>query len=313
MSYYQKDFKSFSEQIDLLESRGIVFNKINKKIAEEKISNINYYKLSGYFKNFESSVDKYSNVEFKEILDLYYFDRELANLLFKLIEKIEISFKTTLAYEISKYIKDHTPGEELKTFKYLRIQNWMDKTKIRNPKDKLKKELEFKNTVTSYTARNISENIQNYFSKYSNEHFIPIWMLIEVIDFGGAYKMYDNSNNDIKKEISKKYSLTKDDFAFYLRSLKFIRNCIAHNGIIWNISLLNVINKPIISKHKDINPKRIMSVIVVITEIMKFIDKNYDYKILKNCLKEFFDKYPCFLSKFGIKNNNTSLIDDILK
>ncbi len=52
MGYYTKEFKSYKEQLKLLEERGIKFNIISIEEAEKIISNINYYKFSGYIKVF---------------------------------------------------------------------------------------------------------------------------------------------------------------------------------------------------------------------------------------------------------------------
>ena len=59
MGYYTKEFKSYKEQLKLLEERGIKFNIISIEEAEKIISNINYYKFSGYIKVFEIETDKY--------------------------------------------------------------------------------------------------------------------------------------------------------------------------------------------------------------------------------------------------------------
>lgn len=63
-----------------------------------------YNKFSGYMKVFEIPSDKY-DVQFSKFIELYEFDRKFSRIIFEKIEKIEISFKTNLAYSISERTK----------------------------------------------------------------------------------------------------------------------------------------------------------------------------------------------------------------
>lgn len=309
---YLKEFKTFSQQIQLLESRGIVFNKISKQDAEEKLSNISYYKLSSYIKTFEVSVDKYNQTDFQEALDLYYFDRKLSRLLFELIERIEISFKTSLAYYIAEYIEKNST-EKVKTFLYLNLKNWVNPCELRDPIKALKKELSFKETIASYTSRNARGCVSYYFNKYTEEHFIPIWMLIEVIDFGVGCNMYEDANTNIKIKVANKFKVSSHkDFGFYLRTLKFVRNRLAHNGVIWNLKLVNQINnKDMVLL--DVERGSIFAVIVLIVNLMKNINKAFDYSELESLIENFFNDYPDLLKKFGILNKNLFIVKSVLK
>lgn len=308
---YLKEFKTFSQQIALLESRGIVFNNITKQDAEEKLANISYYKLSGYIKAFEVGVDQYNGTDFKEALDLYYFDRKLSRFLFEIIERIEIAFKTSLAYYIAEYIEQHSSAQN-KTFLYLNIKNWTHGIKWRNKREELKNELKFKETITSYTSRsNIEGCISYYFNKYNEEHFIPIWMLIEVIDFGVACNMYEDANNKIRVNIAKKFKISHHEtLATHMKTLKFVRNRLAHNGAVWNLKLINRISSNTIPANVD--NSSIFAVIVLMVELMKSINKDFEYDEFKNLIKNFFKNYPSLLRKFGILNNDVDLIQTVL-
>lgn len=101
--------------------------------------------------------------------------------------------------------------------------------------------------------------------------------------------------------------------AFYLRSIKLIRNIVAHNGILWNFRFISRLNKPLVTKYKFINDKSIIAVIVVIVEILKNIEPSYDYSELKKLIKEFFNKNSELINTFGIINGNIDEIENILK
>lgn len=307
---YTKEFLSYHDQIQLMKSRGIKFNKISEKDAMKKISMINYYKLSGYMKNFEIYTDKY-DVEFEEIIKMYEFDRVFSRIIFEMIEKIEIAFKTNLSY----YLSEHIKLKGLDSFGYLDIEEWvnLNDKKYTGKHKILEEKLKFKSRITDYTARNVKGCIENYFYKYKKEDFVPLWILIEVIDFGMASTMYNDSIHDIQKKVSAVLNIPiAKDFKFYIKSLKLIRNTVAHNGILWNFKLINCIKKPLVTQYTDIKEDSIVAVMVVIVEILKAVDGAYNYTELKKLISEYFGENLKFLDKFGIKNNNLNLIDSII-
>ena len=306
---YTKEFKTFKEQVLLLKNRGLKFEKIDENEAENILSHINYYKLSNYIKAFENPKDVYFEVDFADAMKLYEFDRDLSRILFGLVEKIEISFKTSLAHTISEYIINSTKNSD--PFAYLDIKNWHDRKYIRDKKSAQEKENEFRQKICEYTNRDREKYIVDYFKKY-NEEYVPLWVLIEIIDFGFACRMFSDSNIDIRKSIAKKYSiLNYRDFNFYMKNLKFIRNKLAHNSYIWNLNLINKINKPIVTKIGDISTGRIFAVLIVIKELMKRIDSNYDYTILRNLINDFFCSYPKLLNKFGVETGDCQIVNKI--
>ena len=204
MGYYTKEFKSYKEQLKLLEERGIKFNIISIEEAEKIISNINYYKFSGYIKVFEIETDKY-DIEFNKIYELYKFDRKLASYIFEMVEKIEVAFKTKLIYNILERTK------ELGPFGYLETSEWKDysfkdeetgNSRMKKFRDILKDKMNFKKRILEFTMRDIKPYIEHYFEKYKKESFVPLWILSEVIDFGMTMKMYEESVRDIQTKVA---------------------------------------------------------------------------------------------------------------
>lgn len=315
MGDYTKEFKSYKEQVELMENRGIKFNIIKKSEAEKILSNINYYKLSGYIKIFEIELDKY-DVEFSKIIELYRFDRKFSSLIFDIIEQIEIAFKTKLIYVILERTKKLGPFGYLETLEWKDYSIYNFKTKkyeIKKSSDILKDNLEFKKRILEFTIRDTKPYVINYFNKYKKEHFLPLWILAEIIDFGMITKIYEESIRSIQEKVAKEFgSFRNKDLIFYLKSIKLIRNIVAHNGILWNFRFISRLNKPLVTKYEFINDKSIVAVLVVIAEILKNINPYYDYSELKKLIKEFFNENPELIKKFGINNDNINEIDNIL-
>ena len=91
------------EQIEMLKSRGLLFNDESK--AAHYLSNISYYRLRAYTYPFQNNNDEnhpfITKVSFEEIINLYVFDRHLRLLIFDRIEKIEIALRTQIIYNFS--------------------------------------------------------------------------------------------------------------------------------------------------------------------------------------------------------------------
>ena len=94
------------EQIVFLKERGMIFDCGEEK-AEEILLDIGYYRLGFYWFPFE--IDKDHNLEegtlFSNIINLYYLDVDLRNVLLKYLKRIEVNFRTKIIYYISTFFK----------------------------------------------------------------------------------------------------------------------------------------------------------------------------------------------------------------
>jgi abortive infection bacteriophage resistance protein len=73
---YSKTFKTIDEQIQLLQSRGMLFN--NYTTAYQSLLNLNYYRLSGYWLPYKNADDTFLDISFEEIIDIYNFDKDVS-------------------------------------------------------------------------------------------------------------------------------------------------------------------------------------------------------------------------------------------
>ena len=85
-----KEFKKIDEQLDILKSRGLIINDVNK--AKEFLLKNNYYRVSGYSLTLRQNDVFYPNASMQNISDIYNFDHEFRHILLKYIEIIEVRF-----------------------------------------------------------------------------------------------------------------------------------------------------------------------------------------------------------------------------
>lgn len=89
-----------SDQINLLISRGLTVN--NRTAAEQWLSCVNYYRLSGYLYSFRDKNGMYlPGTTLEQIRQLYDFDRKLTRILMYALEDIEETLKTRISYALT--------------------------------------------------------------------------------------------------------------------------------------------------------------------------------------------------------------------
>ena len=72
-----RTFCTYEQQIQILESRGLSFNKIDKERAIQILHCVNYYKIINGYKEFFTHNDDFSGVDFNDIYTIYKFDDKL--------------------------------------------------------------------------------------------------------------------------------------------------------------------------------------------------------------------------------------------
>lgn len=85
--------KSIQEQIAHLKARGLIIE--DECDAEFFLSNVNYYRFSGYLFEFRKPGSSYylENITFNRIVNLYRFDSKLNRILMYVLEDVEETLK----------------------------------------------------------------------------------------------------------------------------------------------------------------------------------------------------------------------------
>ena len=112
MQTYSKPALSFEQQIELLKNRGLGIS--DEERAKRHLSNVSYYRLSAYMLPYKimqpnGIVTDYfiKGTIWDDIWNLYKFDRKLRLLVFDAIERIEISLRTQIIYQLSHKYGPH--------------------------------------------------------------------------------------------------------------------------------------------------------------------------------------------------------------
>ncbi len=171
------------------------------------------------------------NTNFKDIVQLYIFDKKLRLLAIDALERIEMAVRVDIAHILGK--KDPQAHEQSD-----KLDGNFAKKVIKKGKNKGKTEHQLwldKHSQLLYRARKepfIAHHNQNYHG------IVPIWVAIEVWDFGCMSRLYAGMTFSDKNIIAKKYGVNAKQFEQWLRSLNFIRNTSAHHSRLWNANIL---------------------------------------------------------------------------
>ncbi len=269
-----KKWQSFTEQVATLESRGMIFE--DKVKAEYVLSQVNYYRLSGYWYPFrimlsdKSRSDNFiEGTEFEDVINIYLFDNQLRLLCLQGLESIEMSVRTNIAHMLGRISPIAHLNKDNFDQRFVNSQNgqWGYDKWLSKYNEQIRR------------ARK-SPFIEHHLNHYQ---YLPIWVGVEVLDFGSISVLYTGLKGRQQQQISKLYGVNNAKvFASWLRSLNYMRNICAHHGRLWNVNIdvIAQVDRNIPSLQR-LDNKRIYFYLIMIQHLLKIIspDSNWGLNI----------------------------------
>lgn len=236
---YAKPALNFEQQADQLLARGMVGDRA---VIIQRLCQVSYYRLSGYWYPFrqpdpanpDHPLDDFKpDTTFDEVWTRYVFDRHLRLLVLDAIERIEVSVRTQLAYH---HAHDFGP------FAYASDANALPSCTGRDRAN-------FLQSITTEVNRSKDAFVKHFHSKYGDSHdHLPVWMAIEIMNFGAVLTFFRGSPHRIKQTIATIFNMPDKVFASWLLTLNTVRNICAHHSRLWNREIGTA---PLIPLQKD--------------------------------------------------------------
>ena len=226
---YSKPFLSPDQHVALWQSRGL--HVPDKAEVVHHLKNIGYYRLSGYSLPFQVKNDPAKpphtfkpGANFKDILNLYFFDRDLRLLVMDAIERIEVAFRTSLSNLMS---------ERYGPFWYLDQALFQDDFRFSAFLSQVQEDT--KAAPTGSSAKGTDVFLRHFFSTYDDPPLPPSWMVIEVVPLSTWSSIYPwlRYRND-KKALGDIYGLQWATLGSWIHAVSYIRNLCAHHSRLWN-------------------------------------------------------------------------------
>lgn len=221
---YDKRPLSFSEQADLLISRGMTGDR---RLMVQRLRSVSYFRLSGYSYPFRKKdpanpgcphSDFEPGTEFATIWERYVFDRRLRLVVMDAVERIEVAIRSEIATHHSTTHGHSAYARDPKSMPGMNWQTWVD----------------FVGTVKREQVRSKDVFVRHFRSKYAEADPLPLWMAAEVWSFGTLLSFYEGCGSGVRKAVAEKFGVHDNVFASWLLTLNTVRNICAHHGRLWN-------------------------------------------------------------------------------
>lgn len=214
----EKIFKTLEEQIEIMRNKNLIID--DEEYVKSILLRENYFFINGYRYLFMKSMNNRTFIDganFREIYALFYFDRQLRNILFKNILIVENNIKSIISYELSRRY-----GFKEKT--YLNPKNFVqDPKKYKQVNDLLKK---VKRQITINGAQHsATKHYQN------NYGYVPLWIVVKVLSFGIVGELYTILKRDDQEGIAEIFNIDVESLLIYLPMIANYRNLCAHEDI----------------------------------------------------------------------------------
>ena len=215
-----KPFTTVQQQIQKLKSRNCVIT--DPAFAEMVLKQVTYYHLSAYFLPFRQKGGTYSpGTTFEKVYSIFEFDQKMRNILFKIIEKIELYLRSEFAnfhggkYGPAGYLDVSYFGNSRNHAIFLQRVNESIRNRITDPV------------------------VQHHNSTYGG--VIPIWSLFGLVTFGTLTMFYSSLNAQDQKQLAQNmYNGTPTQLRSWLKCCNDLRNDCAHASRLYFRSRLSV-------------------------------------------------------------------------
>lgn len=205
-------------QIKNLKDLGLCINDV--EFAKSVLNEVSYFRLiKAYSLQLkEKNSNFHSGISFEQILNLYRFNKRLRNLLYPLIEDIEIAFRC----RISNFF-----GMKYGVTGYFDSNNFVDPNYHQEIIDEIN---------NSISRNSMSPFVKNFRTNYEDGS-LPIYAVCEIISFGTLSKFYKNMKADDKKAIATEFGTSYVYLESWMESIAHVRNICAHYGRLYNNKL----------------------------------------------------------------------------
>lgn len=274
-------------QIENLRSLGLVIE--DEAFAKSFLNDVSYFRLiKAYSLGLKPKNGNYhEGASFSQIVQLYKFNCNFRQLLFAMIERIEVNLRCRLAnYFSSKY----------GVLGYEEPANFQNADYHANFLDDIQHEI----------SRNRKSPFVRNFQLNYKDGKIPMYALVELFSFGALSKFFKNMKNEDKKAIASTYGVAYPYLESWIESIAYVRNLGAHYGRLYNAKLTKTPNLYKEHRNAGIGNNRIYGVLVCISLL---IPHDTHWEDFLDQLEALVQKYPAVrIETMGFPSNWKDLL-----
>lgn len=278
--FFVKDFKTIDEQLALLRSRRLIIP--NEEKARLYLLTNNYYNIvNGYSKYFPRDGESYTaGTTFDEVWHLYIFDKEIKKAFLEAILNAESHLKAVLAYRFAERFRS--------PYAYLNPQCY-DQNKISSA-------LRVISTLSQFIKKYSEIKGTSIYHYVHHHHDVPIWVLVNYMDFGSLRYMLSNVRPDLQNAVAKDMmnfvrlwipdaqKFPPEVLLSFMGNINAVRNVCAHNNRLLGFSCYQNCRRwdPLHDSHPVKNLRSVYSVFIT---LQCFLTKT-EYGALHNTVRK---------------------------
>lgn len=223
-----KQFKTYAQQLELLEQRGMTIE--NPQSAEALLRQLNYYRLSGYWhpmRRFNAETGQSLDVfrpgaSFDLVHKLYLFDEQLRHVVSGELARIELAVRALLGHELGSidpfiHLKPELLGAPAH--------------KVASKRGDTRYEVWLKKYEAALSTSR-EDFVAHHKSKYGGK--LPIWAAVEVLDWGALSHLYGMAPGRARNPVAAVCGLRAPQLESWLKTLNILRNYSAHHARLFN-------------------------------------------------------------------------------
>lgn len=228
-------------QLGKLRARGLSID--NEPQALQELSRFGYYRLSGYYyplRKANPSGTPGRRDEFVEgaslnlVVTLADFDKQLRLLVLEAVEAIEVAVRVAIAHRLGKVSTQAHLDPRMLSGRF---------TSARGGREGSAHDA-WRARFNELCLKSKEDFWRHHVDRYGGQ--MPIWVAIELWDFGLLSRFYEGMQQRDRDAIAAKFlpKLEGPVFGNWLRMINFVRNVCAHHARLWNRTLPDIAKLP---------------------------------------------------------------------
>lgn len=288
------------ELLALFRERGISDARPTKKNISS-INTIGYYKLKQYAYAFWSEeINQYVCLNFGDLVNRYYRDQALKQVIFQIITDIECALNVQIANVLGEegpyeYLKFGTWCQRNSKNRYLHDQT-MNKFKVKQ------EELRFLSNIQKKIRNSSFHDIEKY-NFESSGVFPPVWLMVNALTMGESVHLIKLMSRKRRQSVASFFKMNEETLLSYLGMLNLVRNICFHNGNLVDLKVRRIPSLPnTYKKYLILNRHNLATVVCVLLEFMKAINPRHRVNALYSNLARVCDGQQRLVRKLGFKD-----------
>ena len=250
MTQFTKPAIDVPQQLELLKARGLQIN--DEKRAARFLEVVSFFRLTPYMRPFQVPGNEHHFVEgagFRDLSNLYAFDRRLRLLVMDAVERVEVAARAMISnlmgpkygshwyLDRSLFKTGYSHEQLLQTIRSKQQSERRDYERECRRIDKLAQTTEERKAALK-VKRSKESYARHYALTYGEPQLMPGWAALEELTMGSLSHLYAGLAKDAdKKAVAKRMDLPWRLLQSWLHTLTIVRNICAHHARLWNREL----------------------------------------------------------------------------